>query len=77
MVVQEIRKIAQGMGIKTGKMSKTELVQSIQRVEGNFDCFGTAYDGVCDQDGCLWREDCFTAARPQRAKTNGSGARAA
>lgn len=68
MVVQEVRKIAQGLGIKTGKMTKPALIQEIQRTEGNFDCFGTAVGGVCDQTGCLWREDCFTAA-----KKNGNG----
>jgi hypothetical protein len=39
------------------------LIKAIQIKEGNFDCFATAYGGVCDQTGCRWREDCFAAVR--------------
>lgn len=73
MVVQEIRKIAQGLGIKPGKLSKTELVRNIQLAEGNFTCFATAYAGDCDQTGCLWREDCFALAR-RSGRSNGKAA---
>ena len=59
MGLQEIRKIARAMGITTKGMDKTELVRAIQRAEGNFDCFGTAADEECDQESCMWREDCF------------------
>lgn len=62
MKLEEIRSIAKSHGIKLNKLSKTELIKSIQTDEGNFDCFATAYDGVCDQMNCLWREDCFAAA---------------
>ena len=34
------------------------LIQSIQRVEGNLDCFGTA-DKNCDRMDCAWRELCL------------------
>jgi hypothetical protein len=40
-------------------MQKAELIGAIQRAEGNFDCFGTATEEECDQEECLWREDCF------------------
>ena len=60
---EEIREIAESHGIHAGKRSKSELIKSIQLEEGNFDCFGTAYAGECDQTGCSWREDCFDAAR--------------
>jgi hypothetical protein len=60
MNVQEIRQIATQVGVKPGKMNKTLLVRTIQRQEGNFDCFASAIDGQCDQDNCLWRKDCFT-----------------
>lgn len=63
MKLEEIRAIAKSHSIHPGKLSKTELIKSIQAGEGNFDCFSTAYDGVCDQSGCSWREDCFDAAR--------------
>lgn len=66
MHMQVIRQMAQGMGLRPGRLSKTGLVRGIQRREGNFDCFATAVDGVCDQLGCLWREDCFALARKGR-----------
>lgn len=62
MQVQEIRTIARSLGVNPGKRDKASLVRAIQLSEGNFDCFGTAYDGICDQSGCLWREDCFAVA---------------
>lgn len=62
MKLEEIRSIAKLHGIKPNKLSKTELVRTIQTEEGNFDCYATAYDGECDQGGCSWREDCFDAA---------------
>ncbi len=63
MRLEEIRTIAKSHGIKPNKLSKTELIKSIQTDEGSFDCFATAYDGVCDQFDCCWREDCFEAAQ--------------
>jgi len=62
MNVQSIREIARSLEIRPGKLNKTELIRSIQHTEGNFPCFGTAREGVCDQEGCLWREDCFKRA---------------
>lgn len=59
MKIQEIRKIAKENGIKAKSSSKGELVRLIQVAEGNFDCFGKAYAGYCDQPECLWRVDCF------------------
>ena len=58
MKLSEIKKKAKKLGAKPGKMGKTELIRSIQRAEGNFDCFGTAAD-YCDQLGCAWRDDCL------------------
>ena len=59
MKVQEIKKIATKMGIKTGKMKKTDLIRTIQATEGNHPCFQTA-DNNCDQLDCCWRDDCIT-----------------
>jgi hypothetical protein len=42
------------------------LIRAIQLKEGNFDCFATAHEGVCDQGGCLWRTDCFAASRSRQ-----------
>lgn len=66
MKLEEIRSIARSHSIKPGRLTKTALIRSIQTREGNFDCFATATDGICDQAGCSWREDCFeAAANPQ------------
>lgn len=62
MKIKEIRIMAKSQGIHPGKISKTGLIRMIQTEEGNFDCYGTAIDGECDQANCLWREDCFDAA---------------
>lgn len=63
MKLEEIRSIAKSHGVKPGRHSKAELIKSIQMNEGSFDCFATAYDGVCDQMDCCWREDCFETAQ--------------
>jgi len=62
MKMEEVRSIARSHGIQSAKLSKTELIKSIQANEGNFDCFATAYGGECDQACCLWREECFDAS---------------
>lgn len=59
MKIQEIKAIAKTRGIKAGNLKKPELIQAIQKAEGNFDCFGSATSGYCDQTNCLWREDCL------------------
>ncbi len=57
--MKEIRDIARRLGIRSTRMEKGDLVRAIQRAEGNFDCFGTATEEECDQEECLWREECF------------------
>lgn len=59
----EVRSIAKTHHISPGKLSKTDLIKSIQAEEGNFMCFGTAFIGECDQEECAWREDCFDASK--------------
>lgn len=63
MNMQEVRDIAKDFGIKSSRMSKMELIQKIQLTEGNFNCFGSASAGECDQLDCSWRSDCFSAAK--------------
>ena len=62
MKLEEIRSIARSHSIKPGRLTKTALIRSIQSREGNFDCFATASDVICDKDGCNWRKDFFEAA---------------
>ena len=63
MNMQEIRGVAKELEIKTSRMSKVNLVRAIQLSEGNFSCFASPLNGECDQLECMWREDCFTAAK--------------
>lgn len=59
MRLTEIEKKARNLGLKdTWKYSKKDLIKTIQRREGNFDCFGTASKN-CSQMACCWREDCL------------------
>jgi hypothetical protein len=57
--MKEIRAMARQMGVRSTRIDKTELIRSIQRAEGNYECYGTAVEEECDQEECLWREDCF------------------
>ena len=66
MNLQEIRHIAKERGITPGNLTKMKLVRTIQRIEGNFDCFATAVDGLCDRYDCCWRKDCFSLAGKSR-----------
>ncbi len=59
MTIKQIKENAKSKGIKVGNMKKENIIRAIQRAEGNFDCFGTASAGVCDQINCLWKEDCL------------------
>ena len=63
MNVAQIRTIASHNGIRPLPRAKLDLVRAIQTREGNFPCFGTAREAVCDQVRCLWRSDCFKAAK--------------
>lgn len=63
MNMQDIRERAKDFGIKTSGMNKMNLIQEIQRSEGNFSCFASAADNECDQMNCTWRDDCFAAAK--------------
>lgn len=67
MHIQTIRSIAKERGIKAGRMAKAEIIRTIQRVEGNFACFGTATGGFCDQGDCSWRDDCLPGGKKAKA----------
>ena len=60
MQFKQIDAIARTHGIRANdKVSKNQLIKSIQISEGNFPCIATAYEKHCDQTVCRWREDCF------------------
>lgn len=60
MLIKEIRDIAKQHGITPGTLSKGDLIRSIQRNEGNFDCFESAStSGECSEMMCVWRNDCL------------------
>jgi len=63
MNMQEIRAIAKSHKIDAAGLAKVDIIHTLQREEGNFDCYATAYTGVCDQTDCMWRDDCFVASR--------------
>ncbi|AFS53246.1 MULTISPECIES: hypothetical protein [Leptospirillum] len=59
MNMQEIRAIARQRHMPPGRLKKADLIRALQRLEGNFDCFGSAREGICSQFECLWRKDCL------------------
>ena len=63
MKMTEIRSMAKARGLKFGVgVTKIEAVRMLQLDEGNFDCFARAQAGYCDQDQCIFREDCLSLA---------------
>ncbi len=66
MHIQTVRSIAKEHGIKAGRMTKANIIRTIQRAEGNFDCFSTAIDGYCDQMRCAWRDDCLGSGKKRK-----------
>jgi hypothetical protein len=69
MQFNEIQNIARSRGIRPLPKAKLTLVRAIQADEGNFPCFGTAFEGCCDQEACLWRSDCFKSSRQAMVST--------
>lgn len=61
MKMQEVKKVAMDKGIKTGKMTKAELIRTIQTTEGNQPCFQTSAYDTCSQLGCCWRPECMNS----------------
>ena len=59
MKIQKVRSIAKTKEVNSSRMSKGEIIRAVQEAEGNFPCFGTAQDGFCDQQACMWKEDCL------------------
>lgn len=67
MKMTEVRAMAKARGLKFGVgLTKIEAIRMLQRDEGNFDCFARAESGYCDQEQCIFREDCLTLAPKQK-----------
>jgi hypothetical protein len=49
---------AKGSDIRENPPDLTHLIRSLQRIEGNPDCFRTAA-GQCDRMDCAWRIYCL------------------
>lgn len=63
MKMTEIRAMAKARGVKLGVgVTKVDAIRTLQLDEGNFDCFARAESGYCDQDQCIFREDCLSLA---------------
>lgn len=60
MNMKTIRQLAKTYKVDTSQLSKNDLIRKIQLAEGNFDCYGSASCGDCDQLECAWRADCLT-----------------
>lgn len=58
MKMTDIQRIAKQRGVPPGRMTKVDLVRSLQQAEGNTACFQTGQAASCGQEECLWREDC-------------------
>ncbi|MFZ5764098.1 MAG: Rho termination factor N-terminal domain-containing protein [Thermodesulfobacteriota bacterium] len=58
MTVEEIRKKARELGIKTANLKKADLIRAIQHAEGFTSCFGRDAS-ACDQASCCWRRECL------------------
>jgi hypothetical protein len=67
MKFNEIRNMAKGMGINTYGMKTTDVIRSIQRAENNNECYGTQRVDMCDEDACLWRNDCISLDQTRKA----------
>ena len=58
MRLSDVEKKARQLGVpETWKLSKKELIQEIQRLEGNNVCFSSGIRN-CPQKACLWRPSC-------------------
>ena len=58
MTMNEIKAIARERGIKPGNLKKGELIRKLQAEEGNDPCFDNEDRLPCEQDCCLWFDDC-------------------
>ncbi len=60
MNYNEIRKMAKDLNINAFRMKKKDLILAIQQAENNIPCYGTERVSYCQEDTCLWKDDCFS-----------------
>lgn len=66
MKMKEIRQLAKNHDIKIPfAVTKIEAIRIIQKSEGNFDCFARAVDSYCDQQECIFYNDCMELSPTQ------------
>jgi hypothetical protein len=58
MKMKEVRSKAKELGIKPGRLRKTDLIHRIQRTEGNEPCYGRS-GGTCPRVDCCFFDDCI------------------
>lgn len=58
MKLEEVKKIAKNRGLQITNLKKAEIIRSIQQDEGNVACYNTGAAPNCNQENCLWRDDC-------------------
>ena len=58
-----------GSGLKGNFSDLAHLIRSLQRIEGNSDCFGTAVLH-CDRMDCVWREYCLEESQEPQVKSS-------
>ena len=56
-----------GSRLQDNPVDLRHLIRSVQRLEGNPDCFQTAKEH-CDQKGCVWRVYCLEEAQKHPVK---------
>jgi len=61
--------------MKNDFLDITELIRSIQRADGNVDCFRRS-EGFCDQLDCPWRRYCLENQEPVSPEKRGDGIQA-
>jgi hypothetical protein len=66
MNLNELRKMAKGMGINIYRVKKPDIIHSIQQAESNIPCFGMQRVEYCCEHVCLWRTDCVKLNRDRQ-----------
>jgi len=59
MKFNDVRKMAKGMDVNTYRMKKADIIHAIQHKENNIECYGTDRAEFCNEDSCIWRDDCL------------------